>query len=144
MHLYGADRLPAANVVRLGQRALLVNRRRQQRRVVEGEHVEPVLPLQRHVDPGLGRVEIEVPRAEAIAAVRRDRGLVCQLAVAVVEHLQRPRFLGIAARRVMAARDQDDLAVVEPHPHLVGVDAGIDLVFGCSTSGPGVPSGLTR
>ena len=65
-------------------------------------------------------------RAEPVAAIRRDRDLVGQLPVAVVEHLQRTRFLGLAVGRVVAARHQDDLAVVEADPDLVAVDAGVD------------------
>ena len=113
------------------------------RRLVEGEHVEPVLPLQRDIDPGLCRVEIEMARPEPVAAIRRDRHLVGQLPVAVVEHLQRARLLGLAAGRVVAARDQDDLAVVEPHPHLVAVDAGVDRL-GLLDLRPRRAVGLTR
>ena len=68
MHLDRADRLPAADIVGLGERALLVTGAAEQLVAVEREHVEPVLPLERHIDPGLGRVEVEMPRPEAIAA----------------------------------------------------------------------------
>src|SRR5205085_11743105 len=71
MQLYGAGGLPAADVAGLGQRVLLVQRRRQQYPVVKLEHVEPVLPFEGDIDPWPGRVEIEMPRPEAVAAVRR-------------------------------------------------------------------------
>ena len=48
------------------------------------EHVELVLALERDVDPGLCRVEIEMARPEAVAAVRRDRNLIGQQAVPVM------------------------------------------------------------
>ena len=116
---------------------------RRQLVAVEREHVEPVLPLQRDVDPRFRRMEIEMARAEPVSAIGRDRDFVGQQPVAIGEHFQRPRLLGVAAGGVMAAGDQDDQTVIEADPHLMAVDAGVerrrrrDLV-------PGVMSGLTR
>jgi hypothetical protein len=126
MQLDRADRLPAADVAGIGERVLLEYGLPEQRAALELEHVEPVLPLERNVDPGLHRMKIEVARPKAIATIRRDRRLVGQHAVTVIEHLQRPRLLGLPARGVMAARHQDDLLVIEADSHLVAVDAGVD------------------
>jgi len=126
MQLDRADRLPAADVAGLGERVLLEHRLPEQRAGLELEHVEPVLPLERNVDPGLRRMEIEVARPKTVAAIWRDRCLVGQHAVTVIEHLQRARLLGLPARGVMAARHQDNLLVVETDPHLVAVDPGVD------------------
>jgi hypothetical protein len=71
-------------------------------------------------------MEIEMARSKPIAAVRRHRGFLAQRPARVIEHLQRARLLGLAARRVMAAGHQDDLAVIEADPHLVAIDAGVD------------------
>ena len=71
-------------------------------------------------------MEIEMPRAEAIAAARRDRDLVAQHAILEVEHLQRAGLFRLAVGGVVAAGDQDHLAVVQRRAHLMGEDAGID------------------
>src|SRR5215207_2573450 len=71
-------------------------------------------------------MEIEMARPEPVAAVRRDRDLVAELPVAIVEDFQRTRFLGFALGRVVAARDQDDLAAVEADANLMAVNAGVD------------------
>src|SRR3954453_8838270 len=76
MQLDRADRLPAADIAGLGECVLLEHRRADQPAVVKLEQVEPVLPFQRYIGPGLRRMEIEVARPKAIAAIRRDRRLV--------------------------------------------------------------------
>ena len=125
MHVHRADRL--ARDRRTPQRVLAKARRRPTaRHSCEFEHVERVLPLQRHIDPRLRRMEIQMPRPEAIAAIGRDRYSVAQHAVVEVEHLQRAGLFRLAVGRVVAAGDQDDLAVVRRRAHLMGEDAGID------------------
>ena len=93
----------------------------------EFEQIEPVLPLQRDIDPRFCRMEIEMARPEPVAAVRRDRDFVGQLARRgnrtpsahpVPRACRRPRR-GRASTRI-------DLAVVEADPHLMAVDAGVD------------------
>ena len=67
-----------------------------------------------------------MPRAETIATVRRDRDLVAQHAVVEVEHLQSAGFLRLAAGGIVAAGDQDDLAVVRRGANLVREDPRIN------------------
>jgi len=66
-----------------------------------------VLALERHVDPRLRRMEVEMPRPEAIAPVGRYRDPVRQQTLFVIEHFQRARVLGLAAGGIVAARDED-------------------------------------
>src|SRR6266542_1793115 len=88
MQLYRAGDLSAADVAGLAQGALAEQRLRRQGAVVEGEHVEPVLPFERDIDPGFARVEIEVARPEAVTAIWRYRRLVGQRPGGVIEHLE--------------------------------------------------------
>src|SRR5207249_3368397 len=69
---------------------------------------------------------IDMPRPEAVAAAGSYRDAVRQQSVLVIEYLQRARVLGLAAGRIVAARDEDRQAVVRRDPHLVAVDAGVD------------------
>ena len=48
-------------------------------------------------------MEIEMARPEAVAAIRRDRSPVGELAVLEGEHLERARILRLAAGRIVAA-----------------------------------------
>ena len=126
MDMDRAGGLAPADVAGLGQGALAEQRRRRKPAAVDREHVEPVLPLQRHIDPWLCRMKIEMARAKPIAAARRHRNLAGQQPVLVAEHLQRARLLGLAGGGVMAAGDQNRQPVVEADPHLMPVDAGVD------------------
>src|SRR4051794_314218 len=103
MDVNGAGDLPAADVARRGQGAFAKGRRREQRIARKLEHIEAVLPLPRNVDPGSGRVEIEMTRPKAVAATRRNRGFVCQLPALVGEDLQRTGLLGLAGGGVVTA-----------------------------------------
>src|SRR5437016_12390388 len=112
--------------MRLGERFPAERGRRGEGVAVEPEHVELVLALERHVDPRLRRMEIEMPRPEAVAAVGRDRDAVRQQPVFVAEYFQGTRILWLAAGRIVAARDEDRQPVVRRDPHLVAVDPGVD------------------
>ena len=90
--------------------------------------VELVLALDRHIDPRLGRVEIEMPRAEMHAVARLDRRELRQHAALEGECLDRAGVHRIVAGRIVAARDQDDLLVVRRRANLVGVFAGVEPV----------------
>src|SRR5204862_7520179 len=79
-----------------------------------------------HVDPRPRRMEIEMPRPEAVAAVGRDRDAVRQQPVFVAEYLQGTRILWLAAGRIVAARDEDRQPVVRRDPYLVAVDSCVD------------------
>src|SRR4029079_15220687 len=65
--------------------------------------IELVLPLDRHVDPGLGRVKIEMPRPEAEPVPGRDRGEVRQRAVLEYVELERTRIFRFGAGGIVAA-----------------------------------------
>ena len=71
-------------------------------------------------------MEIEMARPEAVAAARRDRSLVGQEPVSVMEDLQRAGLLGLAAGGVVAPRHEDRQPVVRADPDLVAVNAGVD------------------
>ena len=73
-------------------------------------------------------MEIEVARSESITAVRCHRHLAGQGAVVVAEDLQRARFLRFCRGRVVTTRHQDRGAVIERHPYLMAIDAGVDRV----------------
>src|SRR5207302_11423082 len=73
VHVNGAGSLPATDVAGLGQRLLAEDRRRRKLAIGDREHVELALALERYVDPGLARVEVEMARPEAVPAVRRHR-----------------------------------------------------------------------
>ena len=124
--VHRARRLPGADVVRFGQRARDKGRIRREPAVLHREHHHLVLRLDRDINPRLGRVKIEVPRPEFLAAVRRDRDFVAQDAVLVVEDLQRAGVFRLGRGALVAARHQDRKPVVGRHAHLMGVDAGID------------------
>ena len=64
---------------------------------VEREQVQLVLALERHVDPWLARVKIEVPRSKAVAAIRRHGDGVGEPSVTEVEDLERARVFGLFA-----------------------------------------------
>ena len=85
--MHSARRLVTTDVARLGKRGDAEPRRRREPPAFNREHVEPVLALERDVDPRLCRVKIEVPRTKAVAAVRGDRHLAGQQAIAIVEDL---------------------------------------------------------
>src|SRR5262245_45328287 len=87
--------------------------------------VEPVLALDRHVDPWLARMEVKVARTEAVAGTGGDRRLVAQDTVLEAEDLERAGVLGRAARGVVAARDHDHRLVSWRREDLVPVDAAI-------------------
>jgi len=93
-----ACRLTRPDVVRLGQGLRPVRNFRIDPAVFHAKHVYLVLRLDRHVDPRFGRMEIEVSRAELFSSVGRDRYLVGQYAVLIVEDFQRARvfrFVGV-------------------------------------------------
>src|SRR5262249_58575187 len=85
-----------------------------------------VLALERHVDPWLTRMEIEMPRSEAIAAIGRDRDFVREPPVPEVKHLERARIFGLAARGIIAARHEDRQPVVGRHAHLMRDNPCVD------------------
>jgi hypothetical protein len=71
-------------------------------------------------------MEIEVPRAKAVAAIRSDRDCVREQSVPEVEHLERARVFGLAAHRIVAARHQDCQPVVGSHAHLMRKNPRVD------------------
>ena len=92
MDVDGARRLPGSDVVGLGQGVRLKGDFGVDPAVLHPEHVHLVLCFDRHVNPRFGRMKVQVPRAEFFAPVRRDRNLVGQRPVLVIEHFQRPRI----------------------------------------------------
>src|SRR4029079_6166566 len=89
--------------------------------------VELVLPLDRHVDPWLGRVKIEMPRAEAEPVSGRDRGEVGQRAVLECVEVERAGMFRLAAGGIVAPAHQDRRLVSRRGAELVSIDAGIGL-----------------
>src|SRR5262249_56648860 len=85
----------------------LHEQRRERAVVLEPVDMQLVLPLDRDVDPGLARVEIEMARAEAEPVAGRDRGEVREHAVLEAEELEGTRILRLAGGRVVAARHHD-------------------------------------
>src|ERR1051325_4167143 len=71
-------------------------------------------------------MEVQMPRAELDSLSRRDRRLVRQLPVGVAEYLQRARILLRRRRRLVAARDEDHVAVSRHHALLRRIDARVD------------------
>src|SRR5580704_5276162 len=62
---------------------------------------ELVLPLDRQIDPRLPRMDVEMPRPEAVAAVRLDLSHVRQHAVLESVDMQRTGVLRFAAFRIV-------------------------------------------
>src|SRR4051812_18386796 len=124
--MHRARRLPGADVVRLGQGASDKGRHRREPAILYREHHHLVLRLNRDIDPRFGRVEIEMPRPEFLAAVRCDRDFVAQDPVLVVEDLQRAGVLRLGWRALVAARYEDRMPVIRRYAHLMSVDARID------------------
>src|SRR5262249_8660841 len=87
MRVKRARRLARADVVRLRQRLFHEQRLRIERAVLQAVDIELIFPLARHVHERQAGMELEVPRPEAIAAVRGDRRAVGELAVLEREHL---------------------------------------------------------
>src|SRR5262249_48013867 len=94
---------------------------------VEGIDVELVLPLDWNKGPRFGRMEIEVPRAEAETAARRDRGQIPQHAIGKGEGFDRARVLRLGGGGVIAARHQEDAAIVRRCQNLVRINAGVEI-----------------
>src|SRR5262249_29660801 len=90
--------------------------------------IEFVLPLDRHKDPWLRGMEIEMPRSEAVSGSRRDRGKVAQRAAIECKDLERAGIFRLAVGGVVAACDQDCGAVSRRRADLMPIDAGIELV----------------
>src|SRR5262249_33541953 len=103
--------------------------------------IELVLPLDRHEDPRLRGMEIEMPRSEAVSGSRRDRGKVAQRAAVKCKDLERAGIFQFAVGGVVAARHQDCGAVSRRRADLMPIDAGIGL-GGLSHASPIEPSRL--
>src|SRR5687768_16470664 len=71
-------------------------------------------------------MKIEMPRADAVASSRRNRSLVRQHSVFIVEYLERARLLGSARSGVLAARNQDGDVVRRSYAYLMRVHAQIE------------------
>ena len=71
-------------------------------------------------------MEVEVARAELLAAVRRDGDFVLQNPVAVLKDLQGAGILRLGGRALIAARHQHRQLVVGGRADLMGENAGID------------------
>ena len=71
-------------------------------------------------------MEIEMARPEAVAAVRRNRSPVGELAVLEAEYLQRAGILRLAAGRIVAAGDQNGRIVRGRGANLVREDAAVE------------------
>ena len=65
-------------------------------------------------------------RAETVAATGRDREFPCQQPLPIGEDLQGTRFFGLARGGIVAAGNENHRSIVQPHPYLVCVDAGVD------------------
>ena len=90
------------------------------------EHVELAALLVRDVHPRFFRMEVDVARAEAVTAVGRDNLGMRQHAVLEGESPQRPRILGLAALRLVAAVGDHDRAPRRRHPHLVRIGTELE------------------
>ena len=132
MHVHGAGELRAARDSRpLAQRVSTEQRLRGQLIIrVEFEHLQLVLPLDGDIDPAFVGVKIHMPWAKTIAAAGRDRRAQRKTPVVEVEQLERTRILGLvlacAARRIVAAGDQNSAAPARCGQDLMGEDANIE------------------
>ena len=72
-------------------------------------------------------MKIEVSRAEFFSSIGRNRDLVGQHPVLVVEDLQRARIFRLGRGAFIAAGHQDRQPIVGRHAYLMRVDAGVDL-----------------
>src|SRR5262249_30837972 len=89
--------------------------------------VKLVLALDRDVNPGLRRMEVEVSRAELHAVAGLDRGNIAKHAVLEAEHLDRAGIDRTIRWRVVAARYQDHLPVVRRGEDLVGKNSSVEF-----------------
>ena len=71
-------------------------------------------------------MKIEMPRAKFLAAVRRDRHLVRQHAILVIEDFECAWVLRLDGGAFIAAGDQYHQPIVGGDAHLMGKDAGVD------------------
>ena len=71
-------------------------------------------------------MKIEMARPEAVAAVRRNRSPVGELAVLEAEYLQRAGILRLAAGRIVAAGDQNGRIIRGCRANLVREDAAVE------------------
>src|SRR5271166_1819259 len=87
-----------------------------------------VLPLDRQIDPRLAGMDVEMPRPEAVAAVRLDLSHVREEPVLESVDMQRTGVLRFAAFGIIAARDDDHAPVARRRPDLMEVDALVQVV----------------
>src|SRR5215471_1676164 len=90
--------------------------------------IELILPLDRHEHPRLRRMKIEMARPKAKAVSWRDRLKRSENAVLEAEHFDRARIFWLAARRIVAACDENRGLIVWRGADLVGIDPCIELV----------------
>ena len=104
--------LPRPDVLRLGKRVRLIRDLRANPVTVPHKHVQLVLRFDRHVDPGLSRVKIEVPRAERFPAVGRNGYFVREHTVLIGEDFQRPRVFRSSGGAFVPTRHQNRQGIV--------------------------------
>lgn len=71
-------------------------------------------------------MKVEMPWAESETSAGRHGDFVAQHAGVEVEHLEGTGFFGFGAGCIVAAGDQDDLAIVRRRAYLMREDAGVD------------------
>src|SRR6202042_3858181 len=91
-------------------------------------HDELALPFDRQIDPRLGRMEVEVPRPESVAAVRLNLSQVRQHAVVETVNMQRTGVFRLAAFGIVAARDDQHGLVARRRPDLMEVNTLLQIV----------------
>ena len=106
--------------------------------------VELVLALDRHVDPRLGRMEVEMPRPEMHAVAGLDRGELRQHAVLEAEVLSDPGFTGLSPGALLPRVIRMTFLLSGVAANLVGVFAGVERYWAAVTRSPSVPSRLMR
>src|SRR5229473_3200343 len=129
MNMDRAGMLPRPSGARVGQRVLDEQRlpRKSARRIAP-VHIELALAFDRNIDPRSAGMKIQMPRPEPHAVAGLDRRRVGQYAILETKDLERTRVYRIVAGRVVAACDQDDVAIVGRGADLVRVFSGVELV----------------
>ena len=129
MHMHRAGELAALHALTILEHVTRVSSLRLHAVSVHAKHIEHALPLERHIHPRLAGMKVEVPRAEAVAAVRRDHRGNRKQAIVKTKQPQRARILRLTLVRAVAAVDQYRHAVGWRHHYLMRIDPIVE-VFG--------------
>src|SRR5437660_9856673 len=83
------------------------------------------LALDRHIDPRLRRMKVEMAWPKLHSVPRLDRREIRQHAALETVGLDRTRVHRVVARGIVATRNHDDLLIVRGCPDLMRVFAGV-------------------